>query len=187
MPFVTIWDSGVPPSNAWASHNDHEGHMRRNCPPLDRGFSALLEEPLRRGLLETTIVLWHGEFGRSPDQENGDGRGHWPYCFTGVVASGASREERWWAKATPRRTTSSKSRPIYPWDMYESVYKLLGINPAGKLPTVNGCVAYVSHGHHGHAAAGRRVERDHVIAAPDTSSLRSEVGEMRGREMRGVR
>ncbi len=93
VPFITVvGDNFGKPDFAEATAGTLTGtttkHMKLLCPPLDQGFSALLDDLSKKGLLETTIVMWHGEFGRSPDPESDGGRGHWPYCFTGVVAGG---------------------------------------------------------------------------------------------------
>ena len=62
-------------------------------PPMDRGFSALLEDLDERGLLDETLVAWTGEFGRTPSI-NGNklpGRDHWPFVYSTVLAGGGVR------------------------------------------------------------------------------------------------
>src|SRR5262249_1994836 len=78
---------GTPAANIRAPKNLH-------CPKLDRGLSALLEDMDQRGLLKETLVVAVGEFGRSPrlgvstsgNSNAPDGRDHWPYCYSAVVA-----------------------------------------------------------------------------------------------------
>src|SRR5437016_5446692 len=89
--------NGNPTVDAWDTHAANFGPLRNlHCPKLDSGLPALLEDLDQRGMLEDTIVLAIGEFGRSPKlgvstsgNTNGpDGRDHWPYCYTGVMAGG---------------------------------------------------------------------------------------------------
>ncbi len=141
VPFVTINWGG------WDTHKRHFETMAKKLPDLDRGFSALLEDLARRGLLETTIVTWFGEFGRTPKVQmqppwNG-GRGHFCNAFSAVVAGGGFQGGRV-VGATDNRGEKVVDRPIYPWDLSASMYKLLGIDPAGRLPHPHGCVAYVT-------------------------------------------
>ncbi|MBX9626609.1 MAG: DUF1501 domain-containing protein [Gemmataceae bacterium] len=83
---------------AWDTHRDHFGLMRRSlCPPFDRALSALLEDLHQRGLLDETLVVVMGEFGRTPrigtvtsnaGAAKDNGRDHWPYCYTVLFAGG---------------------------------------------------------------------------------------------------
>ena len=78
--------------NGWDTHKKHFETMRRKLPELDKGFATLLEDLADHGLLDSTIVWWGGEFGRTPRVDwqppwNG-GRGHYGACFSSVVAGG---------------------------------------------------------------------------------------------------
>lgn len=75
----------------WDDHKDINKRLRERCPDMDRGCAALLTDLKRRGLLEETIVVWSGEFGRTPVSEAGDGRDHNPYGFTTWLAGGGVR------------------------------------------------------------------------------------------------
>ncbi len=75
----------------WDDHKDINKKLRERCPDMDRGCAALLVDLKRRGLLEETIVVWSGEFGRTPVSEAGDGRDHNPYGFTTWLAGGGVR------------------------------------------------------------------------------------------------
>jgi len=86
VPYVTINYKG------WDTHKQHFETIRRKLPEMDRGMATLLEDLADRGLLDTTIVWWSGEFGRTPrvlwnPPWNG-GRGHYGKCFSAVVAGG---------------------------------------------------------------------------------------------------
>ncbi|MGD0897568.1 MAG: DUF1501 domain-containing protein [Thermoguttaceae bacterium] len=100
-----------------------------------------------RGLLESTIVAWYGEFGRTPKVANDPpwfgGRGHYGAVFSAVVAGGGFKGGQV-VGASDSRGEQVQKRPIYPWDLSASMYRLLGIDPMGKLPHPQGCVAYVT-------------------------------------------
>ncbi|MBN1417596.1 MAG: DUF1501 domain-containing protein [Planctomycetes bacterium] len=141
VPFITVNMGG------WDTHRDHFKAMDRLLPMLDAGFAALLEDLAERGLLSTTVVMWYGEFGRTPKIANEPpwfgGRHHFSSCFSAVVAGGGFRGGAVVGASDPRGETV-RERPVYPWDLSASLYKLLGIDPAGRLPHPQGCVAYVT-------------------------------------------
>ncbi len=60
----------------WDTHRDHNNNVRKLCQDIDRPIAALLTDLKRRGLLDDTLVIWGGEFGRTPTSENGNGRDH---------------------------------------------------------------------------------------------------------------
>jgi hypothetical protein len=72
----------------WDAHQDIEGNHARNCQTMDKPVAGLIKDLKRRGLLEQTLVVWGGEFGRTPMSEKGDGRDHNPYGFTMWMAGG---------------------------------------------------------------------------------------------------
>lgn len=72
----------------WDDHTDIEKNLRKRCPDMDQASAALLRDLKRRGLLDETLVVWGGEFGRTPVSENGAGRDHNPYGFTMWMAGG---------------------------------------------------------------------------------------------------
>lgn len=76
------------PGQPWDDHKDLQENLRKRCPDMDRGAAALLRDLKRRGLLDETLVIWGGEFGRTPVSEAGDGRDHNPYGFTMWMAGG---------------------------------------------------------------------------------------------------
>ena len=87
--------NGNPEVDSWDTHAANFGPLKNlHCPKLDRGLSALLEDMDERGMLKETLVVAIGEFGRSPrigvstsgNSNAPDGRDHWPYCYSGVVA-----------------------------------------------------------------------------------------------------
>lgn len=72
----------------WDAHTDVEGNHSQYCRETDRPIAGLLKDLKRRGLLESTLVIWGGEFGRTPMSESGTGRDHNPYGFTMWMAGG---------------------------------------------------------------------------------------------------
>jgi hypothetical protein len=131
VPYVTINYEG------WDTHKGHFGTLNWKQPQMDQGMAALLQDLADRGLLDSTIVWWGGEFGRTPkiDWEppwNG-GRGHYGKCFSVVVAGGGFRGGRV-VGASNKTGEEVAERPVYPRDLLASIYTLLGINPEGPLP-----------------------------------------------------
>ena len=100
-------------------------------------MAALLQGLAGRGLLDSTIVWWSGEFGRTPkvqwDPPWGGGRGHWGKVFSAVVAGGGFRGGHV-VGASDAKGEEVKERPVYPWDLVGSMYELLGIDPDGTFP-----------------------------------------------------
>ena len=72
----------------WDDHTDIDKNLKKRCPDLDQAAAALITDLKRRGLLDETLVVWGGEFGRTPVSESGTGRDHNPYGFTMWMAGG---------------------------------------------------------------------------------------------------
>ena len=75
-------------NGGWDHHANINGEIRKKCGEIDRPIAALLRDLKQRGLLDDTLVVWGGEFGRTPVSENGDGRDHNHYGFTMWMAGG---------------------------------------------------------------------------------------------------
>ncbi len=78
------YGSGQP----WDDHKGINKELTTRCPDMDQAAAALIRDLKRRGLLDSTLVVWGGEFGRTPVSESGDGRDHNPYGYTMFVAGG---------------------------------------------------------------------------------------------------
>ena len=92
VPLVTVnWHDDH--SNFWDTHGDNFNQLKnRLMPPADEGLSALLDDLEARGLLEETLVVWVGEFGRKPQiTARNAGREHWPHCYSDVLAGAGIR------------------------------------------------------------------------------------------------
>ncbi len=135
VPYVTINYKG------WDTHKQHFEIMRRRLPEMDQAMATLLQDLSERGLLDSTIVWWGGEFGRTPRVQweapwNG-GRGHYGNCFSSVVAGGGFKGGHV-VGASDAKGAEVASRPVHPRDLIGSVYELLGIDPDGPLPNPGG-------------------------------------------------
>ncbi len=135
VPYITINYKG------WDTHKQHFELMRRNLPNMDQGMATLLEDLDGRGLLDSTIVWWGGEFGRTPKVNweapwNG-GRSHFGACFCSVVAGGGFKGGHV-VGASDARGMEVAERPVYPMDLIGAMYEQLGIDPNGPLPNPRG-------------------------------------------------
>jgi hypothetical protein len=135
VPYVTINYKG------WDTHKQHFETMNRKLPEMDQAMASLLEDLKSRGLLDTTIVWWTGEFGRGPkvqwDAPWNGGRSHFGRCFSTVVAGGGFKGGQV-VGVSDSTGSNVKDRPIYPQNLLASMYTLLGINPDGPLPNPRG-------------------------------------------------
>ena len=131
VPYVTINYKG------WDTHKQHFQTMRRKLPEMDKGLATLLQDLADRGLLDSTIVWWSGEFGRTPRIQweppwNG-GRGHYGKVFSALVAGGGFKGGQV-VGASDARGEEVKERPVHPVDLIASIYELLGIDGNARLP-----------------------------------------------------
>jgi hypothetical protein len=131
VPYVTINYPG------WDTHKEHFKAMRGKLPQMDTAMAALLQDLKDRGLLDSTIVWWIGEFGRSPkiakESPWNGGRHHFGACFSSVVAGGGFKGGQVVGESDAKGETV-KDRPVYPWDLIGTMYELLGIDPEATLP-----------------------------------------------------
>jgi hypothetical protein len=99
-------------------------------PRLDQAFSALLEDLALRGLLASTLVVLVGEFGRTPKFEGqGRGRGHWPFCYSGLLAGGGVRGGMVYGASDRIGAYVQRGQPISPENFGATVYHALGVAP----------------------------------------------------------
>jgi hypothetical protein len=141
VPYVTINYKG------WDTHKQHFQTMRRKLPELDKGFATLLQDLSERGLLASTIIWCCGEFGRTPKVQweapwNG-GRNHYGKVFSAVVAGGGFKGGQV-VGASDARGEEVKDRPVYPCDLIGTMYDLMGIDGAAKLPHPQGTLTRVA-------------------------------------------
>jgi hypothetical protein len=97
-------------------------------PLTDQVVPVLLEDLEARGLLEETLVIWVGEFGRSPRINDLAGRDHWPQCYTALLAGGGVKRGFVYG-ASDRIGAYPANDPLRPEDLAATLFELLGIDP----------------------------------------------------------
>lgn len=133
-----IWPKVANSDNhSWDHHVDLSKRMKnQSAPMLDAGLTTLIEDLDQRGMLEDTLVVAVGEFGRSPERGvstsgNGntdDGRDHWPYCYTAVMAGAGTK--RGYVHGKSDKTASAPiESPLHPAQLLASIYHSFGIDP----------------------------------------------------------
>ncbi len=103
---------------------------------LDAGLSGLIGDLYDRGLLDSTLVVAVGEFGRSPkrgvstsgNSNSDDGRDHWPYCYTACVA-GAGTKRGYVHGKSDKTGSSPLEGPVHPTELLATIYHSVGIKP----------------------------------------------------------
>ncbi len=130
VPYITINAQG------WDTHKRHFETMKTKAAEMDKALSALISDLDQKNLLDSTIVWWTGEFGRTPKVDweapwNG-GRNHYSKCFTSLVAGGGFAGGKV-VGVSDEVGGKVVSRPVTPQDMLGSIYELCGIDPDGPL------------------------------------------------------
>ena len=124
-------------NHSWDQHRDLSKRMKDQSGPMfDSGISALIEDLDSRGMLEDTLVVAIGEFGRSPQKgvstsgndNTADGRDHWPYCYTGLVA-GAGTKRGYVHGKSDKTASAPLEDPVHPTQLLASIYHGFGIDP----------------------------------------------------------
>jgi hypothetical protein len=133
-----IWPKVANSDNhSWDHHVGLTERMKnRSGPMLDTGLSALIQDLDDRGLLDETLVVAVGEFGRSPQKgvstsgngNSADGRDHWPYCYTSVVA-GAGVKRGYVHGKSDKTASAPQEDPVHPGQLLASIYHAFGIDP----------------------------------------------------------
>lgn len=133
-----IWPKVANSDNhSWDQHKDLSKRMKNQSAPMfDAGVSGLIEDLDQRGMLDETMVVVIGEFGRSPQRgvstsgndNSNDGRDHWPYCYTGIVA-GAGTKRGYVHGKSDETASAPLEDPVHPGELLASIYHAFGINP----------------------------------------------------------
>jgi len=125
-------------NHSWDVHSGLSARMKnQSAPLLDAGLSGLIMDLDQRGLLDETLVVAIGEFGRSPqrgvstsgNENSDDGRDHWPYCYTGVVAGAGIKRGLVYGKSD-KTGSAPLDNPVHPRELLATIYHSVGINPA---------------------------------------------------------
>lgn len=113
----------------WDSHQQNTAAVTAMCGPLDSGWSSLLGDLKQRGLLDSTLVIWMGEFGRTPTINRSSGRDHYPAAWSVALAGGGILGGQV-VGATSDDGTSVKDRPVTQADLTATIFLALGLNPS---------------------------------------------------------
>lgn len=125
------YDDNVAP--AWDTHAKNAERLKTALmPPMDQAYSALLEDLDERGMLDETLVVWMGEFGRSPKHNAAGGRDHWGHVFSAALAGGGVQ-----GGAVHGRSDRQGAYPldgrVEPQDLMATIFHCLGIAPDTEL------------------------------------------------------
>ncbi len=113
----------------WDTHGNNFTSLANNLlPTLDRGMGTLVRELNERGLWRNTVLVWMGEFGRTPRINQNAGRDHWPRCWSVVLGGGALRGGQAYGR-TDRDGLSVAENQVGIGDIFATVYRALGIDP----------------------------------------------------------
>lgn len=119
------------PSIVWDTHADNFNRLKdRLVPPMEQAFAALLDDLGDRGLLDSTLVVWMGGFGRTPTINKNAGRDHWPSCYSMVLAGGGIRGGQVIGESDGIGAYPH-SFPLTPADVHATVFTALGYAPHG--------------------------------------------------------
>jgi Protein of unknown function (DUF1501) len=132
VPFVNVYDFKQQGQN-WDAHfkcaNQHKNHL---LPQADRSLSALIEDLDARGLLDSTLVVAMGEFGRTPKINREGGRDHWPDCYTVLLAGGGVRGGAVHG-SSDRIGAFPATDPVTPGDLAATIFWRFGLDPAAEI------------------------------------------------------
>ena len=126
----------------WDTHGFNNTQMfpiveKYHLPITEQTLPTLLNDLDERGLLDTTLVVWMGEFGRTPNINKNASRDHWSQCYTTLLAGGGMK--RGFVHGASDKTASyPDSEPVRPDDLAATVFAALGIDPHTELRTVDG-------------------------------------------------
>jgi len=131
--FVAVFDGQRNGQDAnWDSHEKLFPRHRQLIPPSDQAVSALVEDLGARGLLDTTLVVALGEFGRTPRINANGGRDHWPDVFSVLLAGGGVQGGAVYG-ASDKIGAYPAADPVTPADLAATIYWRFGLNPATEI------------------------------------------------------
>ncbi len=137
VPFVNVYDFRQQGQN-WDAHfknfNQHKTHL---LPPADQSLSTLIDDLDERGLLDSTLVVAMGEFGRTPKINTEGGRDHWPDCYTVLLAGGGVRGGSV-VGSSDRLGAYPATDPVTPADLAATIFWRFGIDPASEIHDLTG-------------------------------------------------
>jgi hypothetical protein len=137
VPFVNVFDFRQQGQNWDAHHQNFEQHKRHLLPLADQSLCALIEDLDARGLLDTTLVVAMGEFGRTPKINKNGGRDHWPDCYTVLLAGGGVHGGAVFG-ASDRSGAYPAKDPVTPADLAATIFWRFGIDPSSEIHDLTG-------------------------------------------------
>ncbi|MDB5385315.1 MAG: hypothetical protein JWM11_961 [Planctomycetaceae bacterium] len=131
--FVAVYDRKINGAESWDTHGNNFGLLKNSLlPPADQGLAALVEDLAARGLLDSTLVIALGEFGRSPRVNGGAGRDHWPYCYNAVFSGGGARGGFVYG-ASDSLGAYPDVNPVTPADIATTLFWRFGLDPGSEI------------------------------------------------------
>ena len=124
--FVTMTYGG------WDHHDNIEQNMKKQAPPLDQAYAALIRDLDRRGMLDSTLVCLCSEFGRTPKINQTSGRDHWPKVFSSLMAGGGIKKGQVYGSSNST-ATEPETNALSVEDWATTIYKCLGITADKEL------------------------------------------------------
>jgi hypothetical protein len=128
VPFIEVTLGGSDGGGGWDTHADNFNGVKRLCETLDPAWAALMADLKERGLLDTTLVVWMGEFGRTPRINQNRGRDHFPNAWTAVLAGGGIKGGQAIGKTAPSGL-AVEERPVTGPMFLGTVCRALGLDP----------------------------------------------------------
>ncbi len=137
--FVTVYDGQYNGQEAnWDAHASVFPRLKDNLlPPADRAFAALIDDLSGRGLLEETLVIAMGEFGRTPKINGTAGRDHWPYCYSVILAGGGVRGGITFG-SSDKMGAYPDTDAVTPGDLAATLFWRLGLDPTREMIDLTG-------------------------------------------------
>jgi hypothetical protein len=135
VPFLRVnWTrvKGALNNGHWDTHSQNTAALKQLMPMMDQTYSALLEDLTERGLLDETLVVWMGEFGRTPKINRAAGRDHWGHVFSVALAGGGVRGGQVYG-ASDRFAAYPKEGRVLPQDLTATILHGLGIPPSSEI------------------------------------------------------
>jgi hypothetical protein len=117
-----------------------------HLPITEQTLPTLLNDMDQRGLLDETLVIWMGEFGRTPNINKNASRDHWPQCYTTLLA-GAGVKKGFVYGGSDKSGAYPSEDPVRPDDLAATLYHLLGIDPKTEVRMVGGRPTAIADGH----------------------------------------
>ena len=136
VPLITLNWSKLN-ADQWDTHANNYPRLKKLLPPFDQAVASFLQDLDDRGLLDSTLVVCLGEFGRTPKINKNAGRDHWPDCYSIVLAGGGIAGGQTFGKSN-RSAAYPVDNDVAPWDIAATLFHLLGINPATHIKNRQG-------------------------------------------------